>query len=210
MTMADKKKPGEETAKPKAKATGADDKPVTKKTAGAKAEAAPKEKKAKKEGTGNMRLPLLPRTYVAKEGEHNQGWKLVDVTDQPLGRISSYIALLLMGKTKPQYTPFIDTGDHVVVINAEKVKLTGNKLHAKVYNWHTNYPGGIKEVSVQELMDKHPERIIEKAVYRMLPKSKGHMARSWFKKLRVYKGAEHPHKAQEPQPVKIPNIGRWD
>lgn len=142
-----------------------------------------------------------------KEGKKVQGqskyvgWRIVDAKGQRLGRLSSYIAHVLMGKDKPVYTRFTDTGDHVVVINAQSIVLTGNKHEAKEYFHHTNYPGGIKRITAKELFQKFPERIIEKAVYRMLPR--GAMGRLWFSKLHVYRDDKHPHQAQKPKPLPI-------
>lgn len=155
------------------------------------------------------RAPLMEKTFHSTKGEHI-GWRLVDAAGQPLGRLSSYIANVLMGKDKPTYTSFADAGDHVVVINAKSVKLTGNKWQDKTYHHHTNYPGGIKSYTAQNLLDNHPERLIQRAVWGMLPKSKGHMARKWYKKLRVFPGTEHPHSAQQPVPAKLPNLGTWE
>jgi large subunit ribosomal protein L13 len=203
--MADQKKTKETPKETK----GAESK-TKKATAETKTAKPASDKPAKKtgpKGTGKKRNPLLPRTPMPKVGEHNQAWKLVDATNIPLGRLSSQVALLLMGKTKPTYSPSIDTGDNVVVINAEKVMLTGKKWDSKVYQYHTNYPGGLKTSTAREVLTKHPERLVKLAVYRMLPKSKGHMARTWFGKLRVYPGMEHPHKAQKPEAVKLTNLG---
>lgn len=149
------------------------------------------------------RAPLAGGTYFLKPGDLPERWRLIDATDQVLGRLSTRIVDILRGKDKPQYTPWADAGDFVVVINAEKVKLTGNKLQDKVYYYHTNYAGGIKSTTAREMLEKHPERVIENAVWRMMPKSRGHMARKWFKKLKVYAGTEHPHKAQNPVPVAL-------
>ena len=149
------------------------------------------------------RKPLTPRTIFAPWGLDAK-WKLVDATGQPVGRLASHIASALMGKDKPTYTRHADTGDHVVVINAKDVVLTGNKWRDKTYYYHTNYPGGIKSFTAQEMKDKHPERVIERAVYGMLPK--GHMGRKWYSKLRVFAGAEHPHTAQQPEVMKLGNL----
>jgi large subunit ribosomal protein L13 len=138
------------------------------------------------------------KTYSAKPSEVERKWLLIDAEGVVLGRLAVIIANLLRGKHKPTYTPNIDCGDHVVVINAEKVKLTGRKLTDKRFFWHTGYPGGIKNRTMGEILDgKHPERVIEKAVQRMVPK--GPLGRAQLKKLRVYPGAEHPHEAQQPQ-----------
>lgn len=149
---------------------------------------------------------LAPKTYFAKTGQVPSQWKLIDASGQRLGRLSSHIAKILMGKFKPQYTAHIDTGDHVIVINASKIEMTGNKWDQKEYHHHTQFPGGIKTTSAKSLLESNPERLIELAVYRMLPKSKGHMARHWYKKLKVYAGSEHPHIAQQPELVKLPNL----
>lgn len=188
------------------------DKPAKKKDKAPAVEAASdkpvkKAKGPKKEGAAPKRAPLTPKTYFAKTGEFSEKWRLVDASGQTLGRLGSYIAMALMGKDKPAYTPFSDTGDFVLVINAEKVKLTGNKWNDKTYFHHTGYPGGIKSTTARELLEKHPERLIENAVWGMLPKSKGHMVRHWFKKLRVFKGSEHPHAAQMPVAATLPNLG---
>ncbi|MBI1860685.1 MAG: 50S ribosomal protein L13 [Deltaproteobacteria bacterium] len=166
-----------------------------------KAEAAPKRKIVK----ANARRPLLGGTPLTPQGSVT-GWRLVDASGLTLGRLSSCIATILMGKDKAGYTRFLDTGDHVVVINADKVALTGNKWNDKTYNYHTSYPGGIKYLSAREIRDsKFPERIVEWAVYGMLPK--GHMGRRWYKKLYVYKGDQHPHIAQKPVPVTSDKLG---
>ena len=189
-------KPAKEAA-PKAEAKA--------KTSSAKKEAAPKEASAKKAASTTKRAPLMPKTYFATEGKLGEQWKLVDAAGIPLGRLSSHIANMLMGKTKPGYTRFADTGDNVVVINAEKIRLTGSKWDQKTYYHHTQFPGGIKSKTARETLSSHPERLVQLAVYRMLPR--GHMARKWFKKLRVYVGTDHPHKAQQPEAVKLPNLG---
>jgi large subunit ribosomal protein L13 len=123
-------------------------------------------------------------------------WVLVDATDKTLGRLATRIASVLRGKHKAQYTPNADTGDYVVVINAEKVRVTGNKLEDKIYFRHTMHPGGIKSQTLGDVLAQHPERVIEKAVKGMLPK--GPLGYAQFRKLKVYKGAEHPHTAQQP------------
>ncbi len=125
-------------------------------------------------------------------------WHLIDAEGQVLGRLATRIATMLMGKHKPMYTPFLDCGDHVVVINAEKVVLTGNKMNDKIYYRHTGYPGGIKEARARRVMREHPTRILQSAVRGMVPKTK--LGRQMLTKLRVYAGPEHPHEAQQPQP----------
>jgi len=141
------------------------------------------------------------KTYYAKPGEVQRDWVLVDATDMVLGRLATRVAEILKGKTKPQYTPHVDVGDFVVVINAEKIRLTGNKAADKNYYSHSGYPGGLKEVSFERMLEKHPERIIEKAVRGMLPKNT--LGRQMGKKLKVYAGPEHPHEAQNPQLIEL-------
>lgn len=138
-------------------------------------------------------------TYTAKPKEVNKKWVLIDAEGVVLGRLASEVAKILRGKNKPIFTPHIDTGDHVVVINAEKVKLTGKKRTNKVYYRHTGHPGGVKSATPEFLLDgKYPNRVIEKAVERMLPKDSP-LARDQFAKLRVYGGTEHPHAGQNPE-----------
>ena len=131
----------------------------------------------------------------------DKGWLLVDASDKTLGRLSTNIAKILMGKNKPEYTPHNDVGDYVVVINAEKIKVTGNKNEQKMYYRHTGYPGGIKSQNFNDLIDSHPDRIITSAVKGMLPKNK--LSNSVIKKLKVYKGESHPHTAQNPIKLEI-------
>jgi large subunit ribosomal protein L13 len=128
--------------------------------------------------------------------EAQRTWYVVDATGQTVGRLASRVARVLTGKNKPTYTPFIDMGDHVVVVNAEKVVFKGNKLQEKMYRHHTGYPGGLKEISARDLMQRHPERILEQAIKGMLPKTK--LGRAMAKKLKVYVGPNHPHEAQKP------------
>ncbi len=138
------------------------------------------------------------KTYSAKPSEVERKWLLIDAEDVVLGRLAVIIANILRGKHKPTYTPHIDCGDHVVVVNAEKVKLTGRKLTDKRFYWHTGYPGGIKDRTMAQLLEgKTPELVIEKAVQRMVPK--GPLGRAQLKKLRVYAGPAHPHEAQQPE-----------
>ncbi len=136
-------------------------------------------------------------TYVAKPAELNRKWYVIDAEDLILGRLASEIATILRGKHKPQYTPFIDTGDYVIVVNADKVALSGRKLDQKLYRYHTQYPGGLKEVKYRDLMNKRPEKVIELAVKGMLPKNA--LGRAMFKKLKVYVGPDHGHAAQQPE-----------
>ena len=131
----------------------------------------------------------------------NRKWYVVDAEGQTVGRLATEVARVLTGKNKPQYTPFLDTGDHVIVVNARRAVFTGSKNEQKVYRRHTLYPGGLREVSVTEQFEKHPERVIEQAVKGMLPKNK--LGKAMAKKLKVYAGAEHPHAAQRPEPLKI-------
>ena len=133
--------------------------------------------------------------------ESHRQWHVIDATGVPVGRLASGVAQLLMGKHKPTYTPFLDTGDHVIVINASKVILKGDKLDDKFYRHHTGWPGGLKEISAGKLMQKHPERILEFAIRGMLPKNK--LGRKMGKKLKVYAGTDHPHKAQRPEPLEL-------
>jgi large subunit ribosomal protein L13 len=141
------------------------------------------------------------KTYAVKASEIERSWWVVDATDQTLGRLATRIATLLEGKHKPLYSPHLDTGDHVVVINALKIKVTGNKLAQKRYYRHSNYPGGLKEESLQALMARKPEAVIERAVKGMLPQNR--LGRAMFKKLRVYRGADHPHQAQSPTAAEL-------
>jgi large subunit ribosomal protein L13 len=140
-------------------------------------------------------------TYFPKEGEIARKWYVVDASGQALGRLASRVARILMGKENPKYTPFIDTGDHVVVVNAEKVKLTGMKSEAKVYQHYTGYPGGLRTESYTRRMNRKPELAIEEAVKRMLPKSK--LGRQMISKLKVYRGEKHPHQAQKPESLAL-------
>jgi large subunit ribosomal protein L13 len=136
-------------------------------------------------------------TYFPKAGEIVRKWYVVDASGQTLGRLASQVARILMGKENPQYTTFLDTGDHVIVINAEKVKTTGMKSEQKVYQHYTGYPGGLRTEEFRKRFERKPEAIIEAAVLRMLPKSK--LGRQMISKLNVYRGEKHPHEAQKPQ-----------
>ncbi len=140
-------------------------------------------------------------TQVAKEQDIKREWYVVDLEDVVLGRAATEIARVLRGKHKAIYTPSVDTGDFVVVLNADKVKLTGNKLADKKYYRHTGFPGGIREINAEKLLVKKPEMVLQSAVKGMLPKSK--LGRKMFKKLKVYAGGEHPHAAQQPKELKI-------
>lgn len=141
------------------------------------------------------------KTYSAKPHEVAQNWLLVDAEGQTLGRMASAIATRLRGKHKAEYTPHVDTGDYVVVINADKVKVTGNKATDKMYHSHSGYPGGLKSISFEKLQERAPEKVIKLAVKGMLPRTP--LGRAMFKKLKVYAGAEHPHGAQQPQSVQL-------
>jgi len=141
------------------------------------------------------------KTIFAKSETVKRDWYVIDATDKTLGRLATEVARRLRGKHKPEYTPHVDTGDYIVIINAEKVKATGNKLKDKIYYSHSEYPGGIKSITLEKLLQKAPERAIEKAVKGMLPG--GPLGYAQFRKLKVYAGAEHPHAAQQPKPLNI-------
>jgi large subunit ribosomal protein L13 len=141
------------------------------------------------------------KTFTATPSTITRDWYVVDAEGKTLGRIATQIALRLRGKHKPEYTPHMDTGDYIIVINAEKVTVTGNKGQGKIYYSHSGYPGGIKDINFDDLQAKKPEMIIEKAVKGMLPR--GPLGRAMFRKLKVYKGAEHSHAAQQPQVLDI-------
>ena len=141
------------------------------------------------------------RTFYAKPGEVEREWLLIDAEALVLGRLATRISAILKGKTKPTYPPHVDVGDFVIVINAEKIRLTGKKTEQKNYYSHSGYPGGLKEISFKTMLEKHPERIIEKAVRGMLPKNT--LGRAMGKKLKVYAGPDHPHIAQEPRTIEL-------
>ena len=141
------------------------------------------------------------KTFSAKPQSVQRDWYIVDATDKTLGRLATEIARRLRGKHKPEFTPHVDTGDHIVVINAVKVQVTGNKAKAKTYYRHTGYPGGLRSMTFDKMLDHAPERIIESAVKGMLPK--GPLGRAMYSKLKVYAGAEHPHAAQQPLELNI-------
>jgi len=136
-------------------------------------------------------------TYFPKAGEIARKWYVVDGSGQTLGRLASQVARILMGKENPRYTPFLDTGDHVIVINAAKVKMTGMKAEQKAYHHYTGYPGGLRSEDFRKRFARKPELVVEQAVARMLPKTK--LGRHMFSKLKVYRGDKHPHQAQQPQ-----------
>lgn len=146
-------------------------------------------------------MGIFMKSFLAKKGEIEQKWLLVDADGAVLGRLAAKIARILMGKTKPTYTPNVDVGDFVIVINADKVKVTGRKAEAKEYDYYTLYPGGHKYVSFAEMMAKKPEKVIELAVKRMLPKNA--LARKMLMKLKVYRGPEHDHQAQRPEKIEL-------
>jgi large subunit ribosomal protein L13 len=141
------------------------------------------------------------KTFSAKAEEVTRDWFVVDAADKTLGRLATEIAHRLRGKHKAEYTPHVDTGDYIVVVNAEKVRVTGAKATDKMYHHHTGYPGGLKSISFEKLLDKAPERVIQGAVKGMLPRNP--LGRAMFKKLKVYAGSEHPHTAQQPQALNI-------
>ncbi len=141
------------------------------------------------------------KTFLSKNTDVVRKWHLVDAEGMVLGRLTSRVALILKGKTKPIYTPHIDTGDFVIIVNADKIRLTGNKLQNKEYIHHSGYPGGIKKKTAKDLMKNTPEKTIISAVQGMLPKNK--LGRLQLKKLKVYRGPEHPHKAQNPEVLKL-------
>jgi len=141
------------------------------------------------------------KTYSAKPNEIEQKWYVVDAEGKTLGRLSTEIARILRGKHKPIYTPHIDTGDYVIVINADKVRVTGKRLDQKIYYRHSGYMGGLTAISLRRMLETHPERVIEHAVKGMLPKNR--LGRQMYKKLKVYASPDHPHKAQQPQPLEL-------
>lgn len=144
---------------------------------------------------------MMMKTYVATPENRQRDWYVVDAEGQTLGRIATRIADVLRGKHKPDYTPHCDTGDFVVVINAEKVAVTGNKRETKIYYRHSGYPGGIKSRTLNEMLERQPEEVLRKAIRGMLPRNK--LGRAQLLKLKVYAGTEHPHQAQQPQPMEI-------
>lgn len=145
----------------------------------------------------------MDKTYVPKPGEITRDWVLVDANDQNLGRLATQIASVLLGKHKPNFTPGVDTGDFVVVVNCERVRVTGNKMDEKIYYRNSGYPSGLKAIKLRDQLTKHPERVIHQAVWGMLPHNK--FGRKLIKKLKVYAGPDHPHGAQQPEPL---NLGK--
>jgi large subunit ribosomal protein L13 len=143
----------------------------------------------------------MSKTHYTKPAEVVSEWHIVDAEDKILGRLASEVAKVLRGKHKPTFSTSVDAGDHVIVINADKVKLTGRKATTKVYRHHTSYPGGLKETSFRRMLENHPDRIITNAVQGMMPKNR--LGRAQMKKLRVYAGTEHNHQAQQPKPLEV-------
>jgi large subunit ribosomal protein L13 len=141
------------------------------------------------------------RTFTAKKEEIEREWYVVDAEGQTLGRLASRIAPIIRGKHKPIYTPHLDCGDFVIIINAEKVRVTGRKLDQKLYYRHSGYPGGLKSINLRDQLDRHPERVLQAAIKGMLPKTK--LGRQMIKKLKVYAGDSHPHQAQQPKPLEL-------
>ena len=141
------------------------------------------------------------KSYMARPQEVERKWYVIDAEGQTLGRLAAEIARILRGKNKPQYTPHVDVGDFVVVINADRVVVTGRKAEQKVYRRHSGYPGGMKETSYERMMERKPTEILRKAVYGMMPKTR--LARQQFRKLKIYAGPEHPHAAQNPQRLEV-------
>lgn len=148
-----------------------------------------------------MQEQSIMKSFLAKKETVENNWRLVDAQGQVLGRLASRIAMMLMGKDKPIYTPHVDTGDFVVVVNADKIQVSGKKAETKEYDYYTGYPGGHKYVSFEDMMRRHPERVIELAVRRMLPKNR--LGRKMFKKLKVYRDENHNHSAQRPEKVEF-------
>lgn len=145
--------------------------------------------------------PQLQRTFSPKPGDIERSWYVVDATEVPLGRLASEVAQVLRGKNKPTYAPHVDGGDFVVVVNADKVHVSGNKEFEKIYYRHSGYPGGLRALTLSEIREQHPERIVEIAVKGMLPKNR--LGRQMAKKLKVYAGPDHPHAAQKPAPLAL-------
>ena len=143
----------------------------------------------------------MERTYVTKQEGVKREWYVVDAAGQTLGRLATRIASILRGKHKPTFSPSVDTGDYVIIVNAERVRVTGRKLDQKIYYRHSGYPGGLKQITLRDQLQKHPTRVIEHAVRGMLPKNR--LGRQMFKKLNIYAGPDHPHKAQQPRPLEL-------
>ena len=143
----------------------------------------------------------MEKTFITRNEDVQREWLVVAATWQTLGRLATRVARMLRGKHKPTYSPSVDTGDYVIVVNAEKIHVTGRKLDQKIYYRYTGYPGGLKEITLRNLLQKHPTRVIEHAVRGMLPKNR--LGRQMFKKLKVYAGSEHPHEAQQPESLEL-------
>lgn len=141
------------------------------------------------------------KTFSAKPADIKREWILIDAADKTLGRLSTEVAMILRGKNKPEYTPHMDTGDYVVIINAEKIAVTGNKRKNKIYNSHTGFIGGLKSISFEKLIAEHPTRALEKSIKGMLPRNP--LGRAMYKKLKVYAGENHPHTAQQPKTLNV-------
>jgi len=144
-----------------------------------------------------VEMMSVDKTYIPKESEITREWVLVDANDQNLGRLATQIATILLGKHKPSFTPGVEMGDYVVVVNCERVRVTGNKMDEKIYYHHSMYPGGLKSISLRQQLEKHPDRVIRRAVWGMLPHNK--FGRKVIKNLKIYAGPEHPHSAQKPK-----------
>jgi len=144
---------------------------------------------------------MIVKTVSAREQDVQRDWHVIDAQGQTLGRLATQVATLLRGKHKPYYTPHVDCGDYVIVVNAEKIHVTGNKMSQKVYYRHSGYPGGLKEVTLRDQLQKFPGRVVEQAVRGMLPKNR--LGRRMFKKLKVYAGPDHPHQAQQPKAIEL-------
>jgi large subunit ribosomal protein L13 len=154
----------------------------------------------------DKKAPTVTRTYTPRESEIQRNWLVIDATDVVLGRLASHAAALLRGKHKPTFAPHVDTGDFVIIVNAEKVALTGSKLAQKKAYRHSGYPGGLTATSYTELLEKHPTRAVEKAIRGMLPKNS--LGAAQLKKLKVYAGPEHPHAAQQPTPYTLNQVAQ--
>ena len=148
-----------------------------------------------------MKTSVANKTYVANAADRKRDWYVVDAEGKTLGRLATQIADALRGKRKPEYTPHVDTGDFVIVINAERIHVTGDKLTKKIYYRHSGYPGGIKSRTLGEMLDRRPEEVIRKAVKGMLPRNR--LARAQLRKLKVYAGPDHPHEAQQPKEMEV-------
>ena len=143
----------------------------------------------------------MQKTYVPKSGDVTSEWKLVDANSKNLGRLATQISTILLGKDKPTFTPGVDTGDYVIVVNAELITVTGNKLDDKYYYRHSGYPGGLKKINLRDQLSKHPDRVIRQAVWGMIPHNR--YGRKLIKKLKIYAGPDHPHQAQDPIQVEL-------